>query len=180
MVLRDPRDAFLSGLDHRDNLTDPDFAAIFPQGSDAFEHWLHHRRKPPAWDEQTLELITHFLGTYWHVRDQPNIHFFHYSRMKQDLRGTIASIAKALGYSYDGKQIDSFAKAASFDAMSRNADKFAPESGTGMWKEEQKFFSTGKAGRWHDELKADQLEAFYERIGELLDSEQIDWLLDKG
>ena len=47
VVFRDPRDAFCSGINHRDNMNDQELAnSAFPSGPTAFNDWLSHVREP--------------------------------------------------------------------------------------------------------------------------------------
>jgi hypothetical protein len=62
--------------------------------------------------------------------------------------------------------------------MKRKAEQFAPNSGTGMWKAEADFFANGGNEQWRVALSGDDLQAFDERIAELLSEEEIDWILN--
>ena len=178
VVLRDPRDAFCSGLNHRDNMNDQDLAlATFPSGDAAFEDWLNHELEPGAWDTNSLALLAHFLSTYWKFRDLPNIHFFHYSDMKRDLKQNIAAMAIALKVDLDEPVLDAMTAAASFTNMKSNAEQFAPASGTGIWKQESGFFANGRNAQWKELLTEADLAAFHVRLNELLPPDQAEWLL---
>ena len=179
VVMRDPRDAFCSMLNHRDNMNDEELAfSVFPTGDSAFMDWLKLELQPGTWDAQSLELIVHFHTTYWLYRDLDNIHLFHYSDMKRDLRGSIASMATALKVEIDAPLLDAMTDAASFDNMKQNAEQFAPESGTGMWKKESGFFATGQNAQWKKLLTESDLTAFDTRLNELLPNDQVEWLLN--
>jgi len=120
VVLPDPRDAFLSGSNHRDNMNDQDLALTsFPNGDNAFRDWLGERRTEGAWDRFNLAAFVHFFRTYWQYRDLDNVHLFHYADLKRDLPGTISAMAGALGIVLDDAQLSSYAAAASFDNMRR-------------------------------------------------------------
>jgi aryl sulfotransferase len=178
VVLRDPRDAYFSGLNHRDNMNNQEMAnQIFPNGADAFADWLKTERTPPRWDLVSLESITHFFKSYWQYRHLPNIHIFHYSDMQRDLPKVVKQMADALGLPFTDAEIKQFADAASFDVMKKNADQFAPESGTGMWKAESAFFATGKNQQWKNQLSEEELAAFDVRLKALLPAEEAAWLL---
>lgn len=87
VVFRDPRDAFCSGLNHRDNMTNQELAKQgFPSGANAFHAWINEVREPGTWDLQSVVSMAHFFKTYWEHRHLPNLHVFHYSDMKRDLR----------------------------------------------------------------------------------------------
>jgi len=178
-VFRDPRDAYCSGLNHRDNMTDQDLANMaFPSGSDAFSDWLHKVREPGSWDLQSIDSMVHMFSSYWDYRDLDNLHLFHYSDMKRDLKGAIGSMAEALSYDYDDAQLAEFAAAAEFSSMKRKADQFAPNSGTGMWKAETDFFANGGNEQWRKSLSRDDQQAFDHRLAELLSGEAARWILN--
>jgi aryl sulfotransferase len=179
VVFRDPRDVFLSGIKHRDNMTDQELAnAGFPHGQNAFDDWLYRVRKPGAWDLESLDSLTHFFMSYWPYRDLANVHLYHYSDMSRDLKAAIASIATALDIEIDDSRLEAFAQAASFDNMRQHAERHAPETGRGFWKSDRGFFAAGTSGQWRDKLNSDQLAAFDARLAELLPTDEAQWLLN--
>ena len=179
VVLRDPRDVFCSMLNHRDNMSDEELAfAIFPTGDSAFKDWLNVKNEPGTWDAQSLDLIVQFFSTYWPYRDLDNVHMFHYSDMKRDLKGSIAAMADALNVQLGDEVLEEMAAAAGFDNMKKNAEQFAPASGTGMWKKESGFFATGKSAQWKELLTDTDLSAFDKCLNDLLPPNQIQWLLN--
>jgi aryl sulfotransferase len=180
VIFRDPRDTYFSGSNHRDNMNDQELAlAVFPSGQDAFEEWLHKVRPDGVWDLTCLDSLCHFMNTYWPYRDLPNVHLFHYSDMKRDLRSAVARMAAATGTELSDAQLDAYAAAADFGAMKAKADQFAPESGTGMWKAETNFFANGSSGQWERGLTDAQKAAFAARFAALIpDAEQARWMLN--
>ncbi len=179
MVFRDPRDVYFSGLNHRDNMQDEELAhAAFPSGERAFEDWLETVREPGSWDLQSVDSLVHFFRTYWPYRELPNVHLFHYSDMKRDLRGAVGRMAEACAIELTEAQLDAYTRAADFNNMKANAEQFAPESGTGMWKAERQFFANGGSGQWQDKLSASQLAAFDARLEALVpEAAERDWIL---
>ena len=181
VILRDPRDAFFSGLNHSNNMNDQDLAeSVFPKGADAFQNWLTRKWLPDHWDAQTLDGMSHFLKSYWPYKDLANVHLYHYADMKLDLRSAINSMAIALDVKISEAQLDDFTRAASFGHMKANADQFAPEAGTGMWKAESNFFANGVNSQWQDKFSETDNTAFNARIAELLTGDEIKWLLGGG
>jgi aryl sulfotransferase len=88
-------------------------------------------------------------------------------------------MADALGIGLSEALLAEFTAAASFDAMKRNADQFAPESGRGFWKRETDFFARGTNAQWKDALSAQQITAFDVRLAQLLpDAAARNWLLN--
>lgn len=181
VVCRDPRDVYCSNLNHRDNMTDEELAFnVFTSGENSFLDWITRQNEPGGWDKQSLQLLTHFLQTYWDSRGLPNIHLYHYSDMKRDLRSTIASMARALSVEVDDELLDAMTQAASFDYMKKNAENFAPETGRGFWKQTGGFFASGSSGQWRDALSEGDLQTFDARLAELATPEQCQWLLNGG
>ena len=177
-VFRNPLDVYFSGLNHRDNMTDQELAhAAFPSGPDPYNDWLQAVREPGGWDLNSLDSLCHFLKSYWNHRDLPNVHLHHYSDMTRDLPGAIADMAVATGVELSEDQLSSYTRAASFDHMKSNAEQFAPESGTGMWKAESNFFANGGSAQWQDRLSDEELAAFDARLVELLPDEKASWLV---
>lgn len=178
-VFRDPRDAFFSMLNHRDNMADAELAfSVFPSGPGAFADWLSREGEPGTWDLQALVALVQFFKTYWQCRDLPNIHVFHYSDMKRDLKGAIAAMAKALDVEVDDTLLAEMTEAATFDSMKRNAGQFAPESGRNFWKKETDFFANGTTQQWKDALSEAELAAFDTRLAELLPPDEAAWLVN--
>ena len=178
VVFRDPRDMFFSMLKHRDNFTDEELAfASIPSGEDAFRQWLDRGFDPKNFDFQSLEWLCHFLQTYWHYRDLPNIHLFHYSDMKNDLPGHVRKVAGILEVELTEAQLDEMTAAASFEALRAKGDQFAPNAGLGAWKSEKDFFAVGTNAQWKGKLTPEDLAAFESRIRDFLSEEQIAWLV---
>ena len=179
VVFRDPRDVFFSMLNHRDNMTDAELAfSTFPSGPSAFADWLAREGEPGTWDLQALSAFVQFFKTYWQYRDLPNIHVFHYSDMKRDLKCAIAAMARALGVEVDDALLTEMSDAATFENMKRSAEQFAPESGTGLWKKEADFFANGSNAQWQGALSEDELAAFDARLAELLPPDEAHWLVN--
>lgn len=179
VVLRDPRDVWISSCNHRDNMIDQELALkALPSGPNGFHDWLNETREPGAWDRYNLVALVDFFKSYWPYRDLENVHFFHYSDMKRDLRGAIARMAEATDTALSDEQLDAYTKAASFDHMKRNGEQFAPMAGTNFWKADDGFFASGKNAQWKESLNTDDVAAFDARIAELLEPDQVAWLLN--
>jgi len=175
VVCRDPRDLYFSMLNHLSNMSDADLVSEISPGS--FENWLQGSLDPNNFDRQSVQTPTHFLQSYWPFKKLPNIHLFHYADMKADLRGHISTTADILGVSISDTELNDMTAAASFENMQQKGEQFAPGSGTGLWKQEKNFFATGTNAQWKDKLTEQQVAAFDRKISELLNPEQIDWLI---
>ena len=179
VVMRDPRDAYCSGLNHRDNMTEVELAhAVFPSGENAFQTWLDRESRPENWDVQSISTFVHFFNSYWPYRSLPNVHLYHYSDMKRDLRGAIKSMAAATDTAVTDSQLDAFTEAATFGNMKKKSEQFAPESGSGMWKSESSFFSKGVNQQWKTLLSEDEIKAFDTKFATLLQGAEAEWALN--
>ena len=178
VVFRDPRDVYFSGLNHRDNMNNQDVAnMIYLQREDPFNAWLHTSKDPNNWDIQCLDAFIHIYKSYWAVKDLGNVHLYHYSDMVNDLRSSIASMASAVSVSLSDAQLEEYVKAASFDAMKKDATRYVPSADSGFWKSVSGFFAKGSNDQWKNELSAGQNDAFLGRIAELLTDEEKHWLI---
>lgn len=179
VVMRDPRDAYCSGLNKRDNMNDEDLThAVFPTGDDAYETWLSREYQHHNWDIQSISTFVHFFNSYWPYRNLPNVHLYHYSDMKHDLRTAIKSIAAATETEVTDDQLDAFTEAATFCNTKKKTEQFASEPGSGLCKSENSFFSKGVSQQWEKMLSEDQIKAFDVKFAALLQGEEADWLLN--
>lgn len=172
---RDPRDAFLSGLDHIDNLSD--FAreeayrrgglpASFRLPTDPnvrFKLWLTRGPQPWVWDGFPIGSVLYLTDSYWRHRALPNIVFLHYADLTRDLDGEMRRLSAALGVPIDEARWPSLVAAARFDAMRSAASTTAPGSHVGEWKDNAAFFRKARQGEWRDVLDAESL-ALYEQV----------------
>ena len=177
-VCRDPRDMFFSMLNHRDNWVDKEVAfSVFPSGDNAFKDWVGGKLDNNNFDKQSLDGAIHFVKTYWECREVSNVHLFHYSDMKNDLKYNISLMAKALSVEVDDALLDEMTEAATFESMKKKAEQFAPLSGSGLWEAESRFFATGKNAQWKGKLTEEDLAAFDKEAGELMAPELLAWLV---
>ncbi|HEY5647550.1 MAG TPA: sulfotransferase domain-containing protein [Pseudomonadales bacterium] len=172
-VGRDPRDVFMSMLNHLQNGNPDAQERIFGVKADAlppmpedvneiFRMWL----STPSfeWEEDGFPYWSHFrhARTFWEYRQLPNVHLFHYSDYQADLPGEMRRLADALGIEIDDAEIAELGKAARFDAMKSRADELAPDVDHGMWRSNDAFFNSGTSGQWEGVLSDESL-ALYEQ-----------------
>jgi len=172
-VGRDPRDVFMSMLNHLGNNNPEAQARIFgaqagegpplPEDvNEIFRIWL----TTPSfeWEEDGFPYWSHFrhARTFWDFRHLPNIHLFHYSDYKSDLRGEMRRLASALSIEIADEEIGRLADAAGFEAMKSRADELAPDVDHGMWRSNDAFFNKGTSRQWEGVLSDESL-ALYER-----------------
>jgi hypothetical protein len=188
-VERDPRDIFMSMLNHLKN-GNPNADAIFarkrresgaeppplPEDPDEFFRlWLSkgsfdwESDGAPYWS-----VFRHGLS-YWLHRDEPNIHMVHYADLKADREGQMQRVAEALGIEVTGEKWPALVEAAGFESMKKNADRTAPDTDMKMWKDNSRFFNKGTSGQWQGTLTAESL-ALLEEVKVRYPADYIDWL----
>jgi len=172
---RDPRDAFLSGLDHIDNISEKTRADVAARGSIPagfvlpsdpnvrFQMWISAGPQPWVWDGFPIGSVLYLADTYWRHRDLPNIHFTHYADLTRDLDGEMRRLSAALGIPIDEAKWPSRVNAARVDTMKANAAGNAPGAHLGEWADSDKFFRKARQGEWRDVLSPEN-QALYEKI----------------
>jgi aryl sulfotransferase len=186
-VARDGRDVLWSFHYHlrnaRDDFNDLQWRSFDPQGTllpggyppipesprEFFLEWLRADGFPHG------SFFTN-VGSWWAVRDRPNVLLVHYRNLLADLRGQIVRIARFLGYAPDPAQLDTLVRQCGFDYMKSHAAAYTPMGG-GIFKGgAASFFNQGSVGRWRGVLRASDI-AEYERVCEArLGRECAHWL----
>lgn len=172
-VGRDPRDVFMSMLNHLGNnnpeaqerlfgMKEGERPPVTEDVNELFRMWLTTASFP--WEEDGFPYWSHFrhARTFWEFRHLPNIHFFHYSDYQADLPAEMRRLADALAIGIDDDGIAGLAGSAGFDAMKSRADELAPDVDHGMWKSNDAFFNRGTSGQWEGVLDEASL-ALYEQ-----------------
>ncbi len=176
-VYRDPRDVYFSALNHKDNVKLNDFSSNPEDDISApFREWVQAPAGNGGPASGSLErFIVHFKSfkRFGHLS---NLHFFHYSDMKRDLPAAVTGLARVLGIEITQDDIAQMSHIADIQNMRKNADQFAPDAKIGVWKSNEQFFNKGTGGQWRDELRAEDLALYDERMSELLSAEDIAWL----
>jgi hypothetical protein len=169
---RDPRDAFLSMVDHLTNstaLSDWRLRRILrlPAGpidvNCLFERWLTHGEVEWLCDgDPTGSVLGHALS-FWGNRHLPNFLFLHYADLQRSLPAEMRRLADFLGLNPSAEQLQAFGHASSLESMRARASDLAPEARRGAWKSNAGFFRSGRMGAWADVLSS-QSQALYERV----------------
>ncbi|MBV1879062.1 MAG: sulfotransferase domain-containing protein [Pseudomonadales bacterium] len=203
VVGRDPRDAFLSMDNHRQN-TSPEWLALIAKNAankkaaagnaasakkqttkkpaakpadigQQFETWITAEGPmEEGFDPQKSSLL-HHLQSFWAYRHLPNIIFLHYADMKQDLAGEMQRLADFLQIEVPDGLMPELVQAASFASMKQQADIMAPNAHKGIWKENSRFFNKGEIGQWRDVFQPAQID-HYRKVMDKLDPEFVQWV----
>ncbi|HTX49661.1 MAG TPA: sulfotransferase domain-containing protein [Caulobacteraceae bacterium] len=168
---RDPRDAFLSGLDHNANSALPDGREPPPDRDRAFAFVLRATSQDGA-----PGLLDHIAG-FWRHRTLPNLIFLHYADMSDDLEGEMARLAEFLGIARSPDEIRALGERARFGAMRAGADDVAPGSKVvGRWKSNADFFRKGRRGEWREVYSPETQALYVSTTRGRYDATMLDWL----
>ena len=184
---RDPRDVFLSMMDHMANLSPESLAEeaqragtkIYEPPDDPnafFPTWLTRGEQPWMDDGFEFGSVLYLSRTYWAFRRLPNLLFLHYADLLKQLDPEMRRLSAFLDVSVDEAHWPVLVEAASFQSMRSRADATAPGAHVGEWRDNRAFFRMARMGQWRSVLSADN-QALYERIaGERLDPAHRAWL----
>lgn len=185
---RDPRDAFLSIVDHRHNLSKKTMEDVRHRGNmpsnfaftggpnDMFPVWLTTGHQPWMGDGFPSGSVLYLSSTYWRFRHLPNIVFLHYADLTAHREQEMRRLAKALDIAIAESKWPALVEAAGFTEMKAHADENAPGAHLGEWAHNEDFFRKGRNGEWHNALTAENL-ALYEKVStERLPPELKRWL----
>lgn len=166
---RDPRDAFLSGLDHFAN--DALRGGQPPDRDKAVASMLRAEVRA-----ESPRLLAH-TASFWPYRALPNLVFMHYVDMTEDLEGELARLARVLGIDCASGEIGRLCQAARFDAMRADADHLAPGAQVvGRWKSNADFFRKGRLAEWRGVLSRETQDLYVATTRARYDHGMLDWL----
>lgn len=191
---RDPRDVFMSMQNHLDNhdmarsaeLLAAQGVALKPPPSipsdinERFRIWISEGSF--EWEQDGAPYWSHFrhAETFWKFRHLPNIHLLHYADMKTDLDGTMKKVAGILGEDVSPSIWPELVTAATFEEMKANADRTAPDTDHGTWKDNSRFFNKGSNAQWHGILSGENLALYQQMKLERYDPALVAWLENGG
>ena len=190
-VQRDPRDIFMSMLNHlqnsnpdadanfaREQLESADEPEILPEDpNEFFQMWLTNGSFPWESDGKPYWSVFRHGASFWAHRDEPNFLMVHYSDLKADLEAEMRRIAAALGFGVAEDAWPDLVAAASFESMKKNADRTAPDTNFKMWKDNSRFFNKGTCGQWQGVLSVESLELLDE-VTAKYPADFIGWLFN--
>ncbi|MCG8418716.1 MAG: sulfotransferase domain-containing protein [Proteobacteria bacterium] len=185
---RDPRDAFLSMLDHGQNLKEEALQTLvreagldglppLPRDPDEFfALWLTRGTEEWTCEGFPFGPFFHQFNSFWAYRHLHNVFFLHYADMLNDLRAEMQRLAHFLQVPLDETTCARLVDAASIEHFRHNASQYAPDTHLDNWKRDRDFFRKARCGEWKEVFSAEIL-SLYERVsGELLAPELKEWL----
>ena len=192
-VFRDPRDVALSWDNHMANMDFDRFVGVRLDavGADDLEEIGATQPPPPPpedpverfwqWMEgdvygggvSGLAALVHHAATFWSRRDEPNVHLFHYSDLREDLPGQMTRLAGVLGVDAPS---DELVGAARFEAMKARADELAPNTDAAIWHDNGRFFDKARSGAWRALLDGGGERRYEKAVGALAPPDLASWL----
>ena len=193
---RDPRDVAVSWDSHYSNLNLATILALReavvgavdldellagapppPAGSARERFWSWVDPVVPGWAISDLEIMLHHLGTFWQVRDQPNIVLLRYEDLLDDLEGQMRYIADRLGIGIAEAVWPDLVQAATFADMKGRASELAAEaSHDGFYNDRDQFFRKGSTGQWRQVISDEELPRYAARVAELAPDDLAAWI----
>ena len=175
MVGRDPRDVFMSLLNHWGSHT-PEFYMMmnsipgrvgepFPEFTDDLKanwrNWM--TRGTFEWEADGYPFWSHLThcATWWEFRDMPNIKLVHYSDLLADLEGQMRDVADYLGIEVPEERWPHVVEACTFATVKKDPEKVVGDMSFAFKGGAQTFINKGTNGRWRGVLDDEDL-ALYE------------------
>ncbi|MBT4162124.1 MAG: sulfotransferase domain-containing protein [Gammaproteobacteria bacterium] len=189
IIARDPRDVFMSLLNHYSAYTEVQYRKVnhgvgrpMPKyDGDArgfFRDWI--TRGWFEWETEGYPFWSnlHHTQTYWEYRHLPNFLFLHYADMRADLRATIRLIAGFIEHELSDQDVDRIARATSFEHVKQQAvaeSEVAEEEGS-FQGGQAAFIFKGTDGRWRDLLDEKDLQLYRQTRDRVLEPDCVAWL----
>lgn len=187
VVGRDPRDVFLSGRGHGDNINHERMGQLVRAGVGE-EEWGRRLAAAPRYVTfaEALELAPGTQHTGWHParvlahlweawqrRSDAHVTLVHYRDLSADLGCELARLASTLGYDYSPEHIAGLARQAGLAEMRRRAGDLAPEAQSVGWSSDADFFRAGRLDAWAEAFSRDELLRYQERMTALFPDEEL-------
>lgn len=172
IVVRDPRDVFMSMWNHYSGYTDAFYARVntpgvvpLPRCPDSihtfWNDWITRGWFPGESEGWPIIGNLHHTASWWPLRHLPNVLFVHYADLLANLPAEILRIAGFLRIPLTAARLGATAEAVSFEAIRRDAAAAAPvpiEYANATWQAGlETFFHKGTNGRWRGVLTPAEL-----------------------
>jgi aryl sulfotransferase len=176
-VYRHPLDVHFSMRKHSENMDNAKLDHLFPDDPRAGAlKFIKDTPPEQDCDHLTLETLIAHYKSFKKWEGLPNVHLFHYAKMKADLAREMHRFADVLGYSFTPDKMAELVEGATFDAMRKKPEQFTPAAGMGFFKDDAKFFYSASSIKWAKHLNEDDLAQYSARMGALLTENERKWL----
>lgn len=194
IVARDPRDVFMSLVNHYGAYTDLMFKLLEWDGEphmprydgDIKALWRNWISKGWfEWEQEGFPFWQNMGHTqsYWNFRHLPNFLFLHYGDMIADTPREIRRIADFINHEMTDEEVKAVADAVSFKRVKEQAvaeteaNRGQPDAFEGG---QATFINKGSNGRWHDVLNEEDLEMYRATRDKVLTPDCAKWLEEGG
>jgi aryl sulfotransferase len=195
VVGRDPRDVFMSLLNHWSSHT-PEFYEMingapgrvgdeFPTFQNdvhtTWREWITRGWFPWETDGYPYWSLLHHVKTWWDFRHLPNIELVHYSDLRTDLEGQMRRIAAYLEIDLPEVLWPRVVHACQFETAKANPEKIVSERSEAFFDGGgNTFIYKGTNGRWRDVLDEDELDLYRRAMAKTLTPDCARWLEQGG
>lgn len=190
IVGRDPRDVFMSLVNHYGAYTDFFYDELKHDGEPEmprfdgdiralWKSWI--TRGWFEWEQEGYPFWSnmHHTQSYWDYKHLPNFLFLHYSDMLSDLPAIVRRLAEFIDHPMTGDEVAAVVNAVSFDTVKKQAvaESTQPSETPEVFKGGQAtFINKGTNGRWRDVLTDEDLELYKETRDKVLSPDCAAWL----
>jgi aryl sulfotransferase len=134
-----------------------------------FLDWLEQDGHPlwPFWDN---------IGSWWAIRNLPNLMLLHFVDLLANLPGQMRRVADFLDIPIDETRFPVMVEHSGFDWMKANATRSTPLGGAFWDRGAEVFIHQGTNGRWRDILTAEDNHRYEAMARKQLGRECAEWL----
>jgi aryl sulfotransferase len=195
VVGRDPRDVFMSLLNHWSGHTPEAYADLndspgrvgdeFPRFSGdihaLWRDWITRGWFPWESDGYPYWSLLHHAKTWWEFRHLPNIELLHYNDLRADLEGQMRAIAAYLEIDVAESLWPQVVHACKFETVKANPERVVdPMYDVLFERGGDTFIHKGTNGRWKDVLDEDEIALYHRAMARTLPSDCARWLEQGG
>ena len=120
-------------------------------------------------------IIAHYRATLAQLPKE-NLLCLHYADMQRDLAAAMSRVAGHISVDHSPTIMEALVKAATFDNMKRNVDRFGIVAGHDFWRKDTDFFHSGTSRKWEGVLTDADLADYNNAISRLLGHDARAWL----
>lgn len=195
MVGRDPRDVFMSMLNHWGSHTDEGYESIngapgrvgdeLPRFVDdihaRWRDWITRGWFPWETDGYPYWSLLHHVKTWWEFRHLPNIELVHYNDLRADLDGEMRKIRSYLEIDVPEELWPDVVHACRFETVKANSDKIVGDLHQAVFRDGgDSFLYKATNGRWKGVLDDDELALYQQAMERTLPRDCARWLEEGG
>jgi aryl sulfotransferase len=157
-------------LNNTPGLVGPPLPKADPDVRRYFNHWLET-------DGGDHWSFWENIGSWWGIRNLPNVKLVHFAKLKADMEGQMREIAAFLEIEVPAARWPQIVEHCTFDYMKKHAAMVAPMGGAGWNGGAETFINKGTNGRWRDVLSPAESLAYETMARQKLGADCARWLM---